>query len=342
MKRGSIRQACFMLFAALAGFVAVGGNVSAHEIRPALLDINEREPGFYDVKWKVPALGDRTLAIEPIFPACMKPVGPPSQHTSPGAFLQYFSFKTDGKPIAGETLLIKGLTGVQIDVLVQIKLANGDSHSVILRPKSPSFIIPERASKGAVAWSYLKMGVTHILGGIDHLLFVLALVVIVPNRWMLFKTITAFTVAHSFTLALASLGFVHFPPSPTEAVIALSIVFLAVEIVHSRRGKFSLMEKYPWIVAMIFGLFHGLGFAGALYEVGLPQHEIPLALLMFNVGVELGQIAFVFVVLGILMLFRTACDKLPSIASLSHWQLIPYGIGCVAAYWTIERTMAFL
>jgi hydrogenase/urease accessory protein HupE len=342
MNHGSLLKTCLLLSATVICIVVPSGSLRAHEIRPALLDITEREPGLFDVQWKVPALGEMSLPIQPVFPECMKPVGPPSAHAAPGAILQYFSFKTDGAPIAGETILIDGLTGVQIDVLLRIRLANGDSHSVILRPKSPSFVIPERASKGAVSWSYLKMGVEHILGGIDHLLFVLALVVIVPNRWMLFKTITAFTVAHSFTLALASLGFVHFPPGPTEAVIALSIVFLAVEIVHSRRGKFSLTEKYPWIVAMIFGLFHGLGFAGALSEIGLPQHEIPLALLMFNVGVELGQIAFVLVVLIVMGLFRLASDRMPSIAPESSWQLIPYGIGCVAAYWTIERTIAFL
>ena len=171
---------------------------------------------------------------------------------------------------------------------------------------------------------------------------VLALVIIVPNRWMLLKTITAFTVAHSITLALASLGFVNVPSGPTEAVIALSIVFLAVEIIHSRQGKFSLTERYPWIVAMTFGLFHGLGFAGALSEVGLPQHDIPLALLMFNVGVELGQIAFVLAILIVMSLLRLASTRLPAFAPAGRWQLVPHAIGCVAAYWTIERTMSFL
>lgn len=342
MNRGAIQNTCLLLCATVICVFVASGSLYAHEIRPALLDLNEREPGFFDVQWKVPALGQMSLPIQPVFPECMKPVGPPSAHTAPGAILQYFSFKTDGAPITGETILIDGLTGVQIDVLLRIKLANGDSHSVILRPKSPSFVIPERATKGAVSWSYLKMGVEHILGGIDHLLFVLALVVIVPNRWMLLKTITAFTVAHSITLALAALGFVHVPPGPTEAVIALSIVFLAVEIVHSRQGRFSLTERCPWIVAMTFGLFHGLGFAGALSEIGLPQHDIPLALLMFNVGVELGQIAFVLAILVTMRIFRLVSDWLPALAPVKHWQLIPYGIGCVAAYWTIERTLSFL
>jgi hypothetical protein len=272
----------------------------------------------------------------------MKPVGPPSNHLSPGAVVQYFSFKTDGQPIAGETIFIEGLSALQIDVLVRVNLANGDNHSMILRPKSPSWVIPERATKSAVAWSYIKMGVEHIFGGIDHLLFVLALVVIVPNLWMLLKTITAFTVAHSVTLALATLGFVNVPSGPTEAVIALSIVFLAVEIIRSSQGKFSLAANYPWIVAMIFGLVHGLGFAGALSEVGLPQHEIPLALLMFNVGVELGQIAFVLAVLCVLAGLRLMWAKIPTLAPISRWQLVPYAIGCIAAYWTIERTIGFL
>lgn len=342
MSTGRFNRVCFTFFVIAVCLFESVGSLSAHEIRPALLDINEREPGWFDVQWKVPALGNLVLPIKPVFPDCMTPVGPPSQHISPGAFLEYYSFKTDGASITGETIFIEGLTGVQIDVLIQIQLANGDHHSMILRPKSPSFVIPERATKKTVAWSYLKMGWIHIFSGIDHLLFVLALVMIVPNRWMLFKTITAFTVAHSITLALASLGFVHIPPSPTEAVIALSIVFMAVEIIHVRQGKFSFTVQSPWIVAMVFGLFHGLGFAGALSEVGLPQHEIPLALLMFNVGVELGQVSFIFVVLAALAAFRFSSAKMPMIAPLAQWQLVPYFIGGVAAFWTIQRTMSFL
>jgi len=341
MIRHLIKHSLPLFMTILLGMV-FSNSLVAHEIRPALLEINERQTGVFDVTWKVPALGDRVLGLAPVFPQCMKPVGPPSNHASPGAVVQYFSFKTDGQPIAGETIFIDGLSTLQIDVMVRINLANGDRHSKILRPKSPAWVIPERATKSAVAWSYLKMGAIHIFEGIDHLLFVLALVVIVPNLWMLLKTITAFTVAHSITLALATLGFVNVPSGPTEAVIALSIVFLAVEIVRNRRGQFSLAAKYPWIVAMAFGLVHGLGFAGALSEVGLPQHEIPLALLMFNMGVELGQIAFVFLVLVILAGLRFIWARIPSIEPMSGWQLVPYAIGCVAAYWTIERTIGFL
>ncbi len=205
-------------------------------------------------------------------------------------------------------------------------------------PASPSFVIPAHATKGEVAWSYWRMGTTHILSGFDHLAFVLALMLIVPGYWMLFKTITAFTVAHSISLGLAALGFVHVPPGPTEAVIALSILFLAVEVVHSRQGKAGLTERAPWIVAFIFGLFHGLGFAGALTEVGLPEHVIPLALFMFNVGVETGQILFVCGVLAVAAVLR----RVPVAWPAGSWRLMPYTIGSLAAFWTIQRVFSFL
>ncbi|GAG47992.1 unnamed protein product, partial [marine sediment metagenome] len=226
----------------------------------------------------------------------------------------------------------------QIDALLEIQLADGTTHSAILRPASPSFVIPAHETKGGVAWSYWRMGTAHILSGIDHLLFVLALMLIVPGYWMLFKTITAFTVAHSISLGLATLGFVHVPPGPTEAVIALSILFLAVEVVHKRQGKIGLTERAPWIVAFLFGLFHGLGFAGALTEVGLPEHAIPLALFMFNVGVESGQILFVGGALVVMMVLRRAPIAWPA----GSWRLTPYTIGSLAAFWTIQRVSSFI
>jgi len=325
------------VFLLLVGFIPAT-ELHAHEIRPALLDIAEQEPGWFEVTWKVPMRGDRVLALSPVLPPSLIPLGPPASHIVPGAHIQYSTYKTEGESLVGETVSIDGLTALQIDVLLQIKLADGRTHSAILRPKSPSFEIPAHETKGAVAWSYWRMGTTHILGGIDHLLFVLALMLIVPGYWMLFKTITAFTVAHSISLGLAALGFVHVPPGPTEAVIALSILFLAVEVVHNRTGRFSLTERAPWIVAFIFGLFHGLGFAGALSEVGLPQHAIPLALFMFNVGVESGQILFVGAVLAIMAVLRRAPIAWPAAA----WRLMPYTIGSLAAFWTIQRVGSFL
>ena len=182
------------------------------------------------------------------------------------------------------------------------------------------------------------MGTIHILEGVDHLLFVLALLLIVTGFGQLLKAVTAFTVAHSITLALATLGVVHVPAAPTEAIIALSILFLATEIVHKHNGQFSLTENYPWVIAFIFGLFHGLGFAGALSEIGVPQHEVPLALFMFNVGVEAGQLLFIAVVLSLIALLK----RLPLTAPQGVWRLLPYSIGSVAAFWTIERVMSFL
>lgn len=310
----------------------------AHEIRPALLTITEREEGWYDVTWKVPIFEGRELDLFPIFPTSFKSLGPPSTTALQGAKIQYFTFKTDGASLAGQTITIEGLTKLQIDVLVQIRFANGSTQSTILKPKSPTYKIPKPGSKGAVAKSYWIMGVIHILSGFDHLLFVLALMLIVPNKWKLFKTITAFTLAHSVTLALASLGLVNVPPGPTEAIIALSIVFLAGEIVNSKMGRYSLAENYPWIVAMIFGLFHGLGFAGALTEIGLIQHEIPLALLMFNLGVETGQVLFLLTVLLLIFTVNKMNIKWPE----ASWKWLPYTIGSIASFWTIERIIGFL
>jgi hydrogenase/urease accessory protein HupE len=319
----------------LAGLVQAPPS-QAHEIRPALLDITEREPGWFDVTWKVPVRGERALPLSPVLPPSLIPVGPPAVHKVPGASVQYSTYKTDGGSLVGETISIDGLTAQQIDVLLEIKLADGSVHSAILRSKSPSFDIPAQGSHWDVAWSYWIMGTTHILGGIDHLLFVLALMLIVPGYWMLFKTITAFTVAHSISLGLAALGFVHIPPGPTEAVIALSILFLAVEVVHSRQGKVSLTERAPWVVAFLFGLFHGLGFAGALTKIGLPEHAIPLALFMFNVGVETGQIVFLSAVLAAMAVLR----RVPIAWPAGSWRLAPYAIGSAAAFWVIERVDA--
>jgi hypothetical protein len=167
---------------------------------------------------------------------------------------------------------------------------------------------------------------------------VLALILIVPGWWMLLKTITAFTLAHSVTLALATLGLVNMPGPPTEAVIALSILFLAVEIIHSREGRITLTERYPWLVALSFGLVHGLGFAGALSEVGLPQGDIPLALLMFNVGVETGQLLFV----GVVVLVRELLQRLPLTMPAGSWRLMPYAIGSIASFWVIQRVDGFV
>jgi len=312
--------------------------VSADEIRPALLDIKEQNTGLFAITWKVPTRGDRVLAITPQLPNSLELVGSPTVQDVPGARIEYSTFKSNGKSLTGQSIVIEGLSAVQTDVLLLVQLQDGTQHSAILRPASPEFTIPLEASKLKVAGDYWRMGTIHILEGADHLLFVLALLLIVAGLGQLVKAVTAFTVAHSITLALATLGVVHVPAAPTEAIIALSILFLATEIVHKHNGQFSLTETYPWVIAFIFGLFHGLGFAGALSEIGVPQHEVPLALFMFNVGVETGQLLFIAVVLSLIAILI----RLPLTAPQGAWRLFPYGIGSVAAFWTIERVVSFL
>ncbi len=329
------RQAAALAVVLLAGLLAAAAG-KAHEIRPALLDVTEAPGGTLQVTWKVPTRGGRALALEPAFPGSWVPLGPPSQRIVPGAWLQHSTFRSEPGSLVGETVAIEGLSALQTDVLVRITLADGTAHSAILRPGSPSFRIPEVASKSEVAGSYWRMGVVHILEGFDHLLFLLALLLIVTGFRKLLLTITAFTLAHSITLALATLGFVHIPPAPTEAIISLSILFLAAEIVRKHQGVASLTERRPWLVALAFGLFHGLGFAGALSQVGVPAHEVPLALLMFNVGVETGQILFVAAVVGAL----AALHQLPLASPRWAWRLAPYTIGSLAAFWTIQRVVA--
>ena len=314
-------------------------SVLAHEVRPAVLKIKELGSDIYQVTLKVPALGDRHIRLKPIFPENFVPLAPAVSRKMEGSFIEQITLSsTKGETLFGKEIIMEGLTELQIDVIVQMEFADGSSISGIVQPKSPVFEIPERGSKAKIVSSYFNMGVFHILSGIDHLLFVLALMLLVVDFKKLLKTITAFTLAHSVTLALAALGFVNIPSAPTEAIIALSIVFLSMEIIQSRKGEKSITAKYPWIVAMIFGLFHGLGFAGALSEIGLPQHEIPLALLMFNVGVEVGQIMFITAVFLILIVTKKFIPKWPD----RSWKLIPYAIGSIAAFWTIERISSFI
>jgi hypothetical protein len=318
------------LFAAL--------QVSADEIRPALLDIKEQKTGLVAVTWKVPMRGDRVLSITPRLPESLELVGSPTVQHVPGARVEHATYKSNGESLTGQTIAIEGLSEVQTDVLLLVQLQNGDQHSAILRPVAAEFTIPIEASKFKIAGDYWRMGTIHILEGMDHLLFVLALLLIVNGFRQLLKAVTAFTVAHSITLALATLGVIHLPPAPTEAIIALSILFLAAEIVHKHNGIIGVTERWPWLIAFVFGLFHGLGFAGALSEIGVPQAEVPLALLMFNVGVETGQLLFVTVVLSLMAMLK----RLPLKAPAGAWRAAPYTIGSLAAFWTIQRVMSFM
>jgi hypothetical protein len=331
-----------LAFASWVAFVLVGlgAMTPAHadEIRPALLDIKEQSTGLFAVTWKVPTRGDRVLAITPDLPESLELVGSPSAQDVSGARVEHTTYKNNADSLTGQTISIEGLSAVQTDVLLLVQLKDGQQHSAILRPSSPAFTIPLEASKLKIAADYGRMGTIHILEGVDHLLFVLALLLIVDGFGPLLRAVTAFTVAHSITLALATLGVIHVPPAPTEAIIALSILFLAAELVHKHDGRTGLTERWPWLIAFLFGLFHGLGFAGALSEIGVPQAEVPLALLMFNVGVEVGQLLFIVVVLAGIALLK----RLSLTAPAGAWRLAPYSIGSLAAFWTIQRVMSFI
>ncbi len=239
--------------------------------------------------------------------------------------------------LVDRTVTIEGILGGATDVIVRVERLDGTTQTERLAPAEPFFTVRESPGAGEIAWDYLVLGVEHILGGIDHLLFVLALLLLVRNLRRLILTVTAFTVAHSITLVSAALGLVSLPGPPVEAVIALSIVFVAAEVIHDQQGRTSLTASSPWIVAFGFGLLHGFGFAGALQEVGLPQTAVPVALLMFNVGVEIGQLMFVAAMVLLAAIFsRVRVLSFPTVS-----RVISYGIGSVAAFWTIERVAAF-
>ena len=308
----------------------------AHEVRPAYLDLREEAPGIFDVLFKTSMRGDARLALNVSFSGRVQTATPVISRMTDNAMVQTWRLSAI-EPLAGQEVRIDGLASTMTDALVRIEFVGGGEWVGRLTPGRPQATIPARQSAWEVAATYLKLGVEHILLGIDHLLFVLALILIAPNTRQLILAITAFTVAHSITLAAATLGFVNVPPPPVEAAIALSIAFVAAEIIRAREGKAGIAARAPWVVAFAFGLLHGFGFAGALSEVGLPAGNIPVALLFFNVGVEIGQLLFVALVLGLAALFQFARRPLPRWATLAP----PYLIGSLAMFWVIQRVSMF-
>jgi hydrogenase/urease accessory protein HupE len=320
----------------LCAVLALAGPAAAHEVRPGYLELRETAPDAFTILWKVPARGQDRLGLRPILPEQCVAESPARGSFAGDAWIEHSAVRCAGG-IDGARIGIDGLAATMTDVLVRLERAGGATQAVRLTPAAPSFAVDAAPGRLAVARTYLQLGVEHILLGFDHLLFVLALLLLVGPTRRLVSTVTAFTVAHSLTLAAATLGAVHVPPQPVEASIALSIAFVAAELVHSRQGRVSLTERRPWIVAFVFGLLHGLGFAGALSEVGLPVQAIPLALLFFNVGVEIGQLLFIGVALAVLVLGRRVDVRAPAWA----WPVPAYAIGTVAAFWTLERVAGF-
>ena len=306
---------------------------AAHEVRPAYLELKQTGEEAYDVLWKVPAAGEgMRLGLYVRFPDGTVETSDHRGRFVGGAFVERWSVRHPGG-LADQTIHIDGLRTTLTDVLVRVERLDGTTLVHRVEPSQPNLVLEASPSLLSVAGTYFVLGVEHILSGIDHLSFVLAILLLVKGRRRLVGTITAFTVAHSVTLAAATLGWVKVPGAPVEAVIALSIVFVAAEIVHGHQGREGVTARAPWIVAFVFGLLHGFGFAGALHEVGLPGHAIPTALFLFNVGVEVGQLLFVAAVLVLVALAGRP------LASVPRWATVvpAYAIGAVAMFWTLQR-----
>ena len=317
-------------FAALYAIIALG-TVHAHEVRPAYLAITEVTPSsHYNILWKQPVLENNRLPIDPVFPedCTLAELAPPEVTT--GALIHQWTTTCD---LAQASVTISGLSLTLTDVLLRFDYADGSSSNFILRPESPTV---DFATDVPPTFSYLVIGVEHLVFGIDHVLFVIGLFLFIRAPMALLKTITAFTVAHSITLALSVLGLVQIEQGPVEAIIALSIVFLARELVLGERSRSALTKTSPWIMAFIFGLLHGLGFAGALSDIGLPEDTLWLALLLFNVGIELGQIAIIAAMALVMWLVKQTSFSVHAV------RYAAFGMGAVAVYWTIDRTLLLI
>ena len=307
---------------------------SAHEVRPGLLELRETKPGVYSLFWKKPAGGESEIQIAPLVPPGCELSTADQQSPALGAFVMRGVLRCEGG-IQGKTLAVAGLESTVTDVIVRVEMLDGRRWTAIIHPSQPWVQIAASQTRMAVIGSFIVEGVRPILFGADHMLFVLGLLLIVKDRWMLLKTITAFTVAHSITLGIATLGYASAPVVPLNAAIALSILFLGPEIVRSWRGETSFTICHPWVVAFAFGLLHGFGFASALTSAGLPRSDLPLALLSFNVGVEIGQVSFVALVLLLERSFRILEIRWPRWAEA----LPGYTVGSLGAYWTVQRVL---
>jgi len=332
-----MRKPVFLLILCIAAScVVVGarGVALGHETRPAAVDIREIPGGRYEVLWRAPLYYGRRLPVEMVLPSNWQLVGAVSLDRLPSVLVERRVVAVAAGGLDGSVLGFAGLEATTTDVFVRVARLDGSTSTTIARPTRAWVQLRGERSWAATAEQYLGLGIHHILLGIDHLLFVLGLLLIVSSRSMLLKTVSSFTVAHSITLAAATLGLARVPLPPLNAAVALSIFFLGPEIVRSWRGQSSLTIRYPWIVAFVFGLLHGFGFASGLSTAAMPHSELPMALLCFNLGVELGQLLFVCLVLALLRAFRVLEIR------WARWvTAVPgYTVGVLGAYWTIQRS----
>jgi len=322
-----------LLWALLWGVVPCS---DAHEVRPGYLEILESPTGDLSIVWKQPIAGNYAAPLIPSISTGWLQAAPDRSSRTDTTYSCEWRIRAPHAPLAGATVAIDNLDRTITDVLLRVVYANGTELTQLLRPASPNLQLPSTEHAGVPVRDYLELGFTHIWGGLDHLLYVCGLMFLVSGTRALIKTITGFTLAHSLTLGASALGYVHIPAAPVEATIALSIVYVAVEVVNAREGRTSLAQRAPWLIAFGFGLLHGLGFAGALAEIGLPAHAIPVALLLFNVGIEIGQLTFVTI---LLLAAKALWLGAPQLVMRWSWAP-PYVIGSTASYWLIERLQA--
>lgn len=325
----------------LAGIVwalSAWPTVSAHPLDPALLEIRESQSGQLDVLWRLPAAESRDSPLQPVLPDRCKADSDPLTSRSGTQISARWRASCSAQALVGSSVGVEGLRERQTDALLRIHLADGRLIQRVLKGDEPSFRIPERTTSLEVFRDYLGLGLEHILSGPDHLLFVLGLVLLIVGWKRLLWTITAFTAGHSVTLSLAVLGMVRVPSQPVEALIALTIVAVAVELTRIRPDAQTWMQRFPWVMAFNFGLLHGFGFAGALAQVGLPEHEIPMALCTFNLGIEAGQVLWVAAIVAARLSVNSLTLRLPQASRLAS----AYFIGSLGAYWLLQRTASLL
>jgi hydrogenase/urease accessory protein HupE len=308
---------------------------AADTLRPAYVEFTEVRAQHWRLVWKLPVQADLTPDLRPALPPGCALIGIPERSLSAIALISRADVRCVGD-VAGTSIGMAGLDRAVTDVIVRVAPLDRSVQTLRLTPDEPTATIAVQAGRWQVAGNYFVIGVEHIVFGYDHLLFVLAFVLLLDGVWRIAAAVTAFTLAHSVTLVGTTLGYMGLPSAPVESVIALSIMFLAVEILKKQPGAPRLSERAPWIVAFGFGLLHGFGFAGALSEIGLPEGEVPMALFAFNLGVEAGQIGIVLAGAAVLALVRHFARRFePAIIRASA-----YAIGIIAGVWFVERTLA--
>jgi hydrogenase/urease accessory protein HupE len=323
------------LFGPLLVLLFLTTPASADELRPGYLEFRQNSASEWTLIWKSPVKGGFTASMQPVLPEGCKSNDAPQREFSNGNVVTTFAIVCTGD-VSGRTIGLDNFEAAQLDVLVRVAPLDRPVQALRLTPAEPRALIRAKPNRWQVAQTYFITGIDHIIFGYDHLLFVVALVLLLSGFWTVVKAVTAFTVAHSLTLVGTTLGLVGLPQRPVESVIALSILFLAVEIIKRKPGEQRLSERVPWIVAFAFGLLHGFGFAGALQEIGLPESDVPTALLTFNLGVEAGQLAIVAATAALLALLRKWSASMQSIII----KAATYIIGIIASFWFIERTFS--